>query len=63
MLKVTAPTEVEIDVETTEPEAPEPDEGVPGDEGDAAPENMAVEFDPYAVAIAAAEAVLMEDER
>ena len=62
LLKVTAPTEAEIEVETTEPEASEPDEVVQGDEGEAVAENMAVEFDPYAVAIAAAEAVLMEEE-
>ena len=46
-------TEAEPEVETTEPEMPETGEA----------ENVAEEFDPYAVAIAAAEAVLMEDER
>ena len=61
MIKQMAPTDTEPEVETTEPEAPEPDESGQADDGEA--ENVVEEFDPYAVAIAAAEAVLMEDER
>ena len=59
MMKQMAPTEVEPEVEEAEPEAPEPIESGEGETGEA--EN-AVEFDPYAIAIAAAEAVLLEDE-
>lgn len=62
LLKVSPTTEVETEVETTEPETPEPEESGNGDEVETVTENMAVEFDPYAVAIAAAEAVLMEEE-
>ena len=60
MLKVMPPAEAEPEVEVAEPETPEPEESGESDEG--AAENVAVEFDPYAVAIAAAEAVLMEEE-
>jgi phage head maturation protease len=61
LLRQMAPAEVEPEAEAEEPETPEPEESGQDDDGEA--ENVVEEFDPYAVAIAAAEAVLMEDER
>jgi hypothetical protein len=60
LLKQMAPAEVEPEAEAEEPETPEPEESGQGDDGEA--ENAVEEFDPYAVAIAAAEAVLLEEE-
>ena len=60
MLKQMAPAEVEPETEAEEPETPEPEESGEGDDGEA--QNAVEEFDPYAVAIAAAEAVLLEEE-
>ena len=60
MLKQMAPAEAEPEVETTEPETPEPEESGNGDAPGEA-ENVTVEFAPYAGAIAAAEAVLLEE--
>jgi hypothetical protein len=59
MLKQEAPTETEVVEDVTE--TAEPIESGEA-EGEGISEPMAVEFDPYAVAIAAAEAVFQEEE-
>jgi hypothetical protein len=62
LLKQMAPAEVEPEVEAEEPETPETPEPEDSGEDDDGEAQNAVEFDPYAVAIAAAEAVLMEED-